>query len=269
MPKPSRPNLDRKIDIASRIVVPLVVAVLTFLGTVLFEHRSAAHSVNTNGNIGTQQNYFGVQQTQSSTPTAQMQSQPAPVPAPKKKAVPKQAQSQPQSSDSTDISHGSVAIAPYGIANTAPNYGTQSVYNGPPLPNVVVQAIEQLGPGANFDPGPQIFMGGSDQAQLWQQELARKKAISRFPGVVVTLATDANFANAAFRAQCDKNCIFVEARVIDGAISVVNPIQDTPTSTKIFVAAPATMLPGQRIKWEFRSMSPDPVTVTDVRSIRE
>jgi hypothetical protein len=254
------------------IVVTILIAVCGYI----FERHSSSNSVNNNGStIGTQQNYYGgTQQIVQPSPAPPTQAtQPAPTAEKKTPSKPK-SKSQPttkvESSPNRVVNpQGSVTLNQNGtIVNNAPNLGNQTINNSPPLPNVTIRLQKQLAAGVSAF-SPSSFMGSTDALTAWQQELARKKEATKNLGVAVIISVDKSFANAAFRAQCDRPCTHLDAIVMDAALSSISLTQTSPTTLEIAVVSPGVLLAGQQLKWEFRSLNQDAVTITGVKAVAQ
>jgi hypothetical protein len=152
---------------------------------------------------------------------------------------------QNQGSNDTNTQIGTaqapIAIAPNGIANAAPNFGTQAVINPePPLP-AVKWTIEKL--AASSD----------------------KK-----PGVIVHVSTDSPFPNAAFSALCDRPCTSVVASYPTGFTdSVGGNSKSNPNLVAVRLDLPRIVNAGDTLNWEVRSKDEQAIDILKVEAIRQ
>lgn len=83
------------------------------------------------------------------------------------------------------------------------------------------------------------------------------------PGTLVSLTIDRAWPNAMFAAFCNVPCKSTGAAMFDG-ISAIGYAQPQADIVVIGITMPATLSANTPVKWEIRSMSKEPLTITRV-----
>ncbi len=132
-----------------------------------------------------------------------------------------------------------MAIAPNGIANAAPNFGTQTVNNNAPEPNV--SWIQEVLPA--YSQGPVAAHG---------------------PEALIKLTVDHSMEIPAFMAECDQPCTTRVASVSGGSQSIPFHFDGKPNFTGFIFAIPRPLDAGVQVSWEVTADSGQAPKITAV-----